>query len=192
MHNRFDASKKQKLLAEERYELLQPDQLLRRLGVAEGQTVADIGCGPGFFTVPAAQIVGPTGQVLAGDVQGEMLTAVRGRVAEAGLTNVHVVKTSATDVPIPPGKCDFVLLAFVLHEVEQRASFVHRLGRLLKPGARLAVLEWEKREEDSGPPVAIRIDKEELAADATAAGLRVVECENINERQYYCLMERAG
>lgn len=187
MPNKFDTRKRNQLLSEEREEALKPEELLRSLGLKRGQTMADIGCGPGFFTVPAATIVGPSGLIIAGDVQGEMLSAVRSRVAEKGLENVRVVKTSDTEVPLPPATCDLVLLAFVIHEVPMRSRFLHRAARLAKPGGRIAVLDWEKHETPAGPPLEDRITPEELIADASAAGLKLEEQRALNEDQYLCV-----
>ncbi|HEX8033685.1 MAG TPA: methyltransferase domain-containing protein [Ktedonobacterales bacterium] len=191
MPHKFDTRQRQRLLSEERYEALHPESLLRDLGLKQGDTVADIGSGPGFFTIPAAQIVGERGLVLAADVQGEMLSAVKGRVTEHGLTNVRVVKTSETDVPLPPESCDFVLLAFVLDEIEQRSRFLHRVARLLKPDGRIVVLEWNKEEQTEGPPIEDRISEEELTADAQAAGLRISESRELNDHQYLCVLTSA-
>lgn len=190
MPQKFDIRLRQELLSEEREASLQPDSLLRRLGLSKGDSIADIGCGPGFFTIPAAEIVGESGVVLAADIQGEMLSAVRSRAAEHGLTNVHVVKTSDKGIPIPDGSCDVVLLAFVLDEVEQRSSFLHRAARLLKPRGRLAVLEWEKEQQAFGPPLVDRISPEELLADAHAAGLYLDEQRELNDQQYLCTFTR--
>jgi ubiquinone/menaquinone biosynthesis C-methylase UbiE len=187
MPQKFDTRQKQSLLSEERHEALQPEVLLRRLGLRKGDTMADIGCGPGFFTLPAASIVGPTGRVFAADIQGEMLTAVRSRAAEAELTNVRVVKTSDTEIPLPAASCNFILMAFVLSELDQRATFLHKAARLLKPKGRLIVVEWVKREEADGPPADERIPLDDLLADATAAGLRLDEREDLDESQYYCV-----
>lgn len=187
MPQKFDIRLRQELLSEQREAALQPEALLRRLGLRRGDTLADIGCGPGFFTIPAAEIVGEDGMILAADIQGEMLSAVRSRAAEHSLTNVHVVKTSDKEIPIPAGSCDLVLMAFVLNEVGQRSSFLHRAARLLKPGGRLAVLEWEKEQQPDGPPLVDRISPEELLADASAAGLYLDEQRDLNDQQYLCV-----
>ncbi|WIG57260.1 MAG: hypothetical protein OJF49_000004 [Ktedonobacterales bacterium] len=187
MPHKFDVREKQLLLSEEREAILRPEKLLTALGLKPGHTIADIGCGPGFFALPAARIVGEYGRVLAGDIQGEMLTAVRSRATEAGLDNVRVVKTGEVEIPIVPESCDFVLLAFVLNEIEHRATFLHRAARLLKPSGRLAVLEWQIRDEVSGPPLSERIPPEELEEDARTAGLRMREQGDLGEGQYYCV-----
>lgn len=191
MPQRFDTRKRFRLLSDERTAHLQPDKLLRELGLSEGMTIADIGCGPGFFTIPAAQIVGPNGVALAADIQGEMLSTVRSRALEFELTNVRIVKTNDREIPIPAGSCDFALLAFTLHEIEHRASFLHRAARLLKPGGKLVLLEWEKVESDPGPPIEDRISPEELTADAQAAGLRTASERSLGENQYLLVLERA-
>jgi ubiquinone/menaquinone biosynthesis C-methylase UbiE len=184
MPHKSDPREKEMLLSEERQAALQPGKLLRRLGLRSGDTLADVGSGPGFFTLPAAQIVGPEGLVYAADIQGEMLTAVRSRAAQEGLTNVKLVKTSENSVPIPPESCDMVLLAFTLNELDQHASFLHRLARLIKPSGKLVILDWEKHEQPEGPPLQDRVDPEALRADATAAGLEVEKQESLNEHQY--------
>jgi ubiquinone/menaquinone biosynthesis C-methylase UbiE len=187
MPQKFDIRLRQELLSEQREAALQPKSLLRRLGLRSGDTLADIGCGPGFFTIPAAEIVGEDGVILAADIQGEMLSAVRSRAAEHSLANVHVVKTSDKEIPIPASSCDWVLMAFVLNEVGQRSSFLHRAARLLKPSGRLAVLEWEKEQQPDGPPLVDRISPEELLADASAAGLYLDEQRDLNDQQYLCV-----
>lgn len=188
MPHKSDPREREKLLSEERQAALQPEQLLRRLGLRSGDTLADVGSGPGFFTVPAAEIVGPEGLVYAADIQGEMLTAVRSRAAQAGFSNVKLVKTSENSVPIPNESCDIVLLAFTLNELDQHASFLHRLARLLKPNGKLVILEWEKHEQPDGPPLQYRVDPEALRGDAAAAGLEVEEQEVLNEHQYLFIL----
>jgi SAM-dependent methyltransferase len=173
MPQRFDTRKRFHLLSDERAAALQPEKLLRELGLGEGMTIADIGCGPGFFTIPAAQIVGPTGVALAADIQGEMLSAVRSRALEHGLANVRIVKTNDREIPIAPGSCDIALLAFTLHEIEK-----------------LLAMEWDKVEGPIGPPLEDRISPEELVADAQAAGLRVVGERSLSDDQYLRVFER--
>src|SRR5487761_1929431 len=192
MPQRFDTRMRNKLLSDDRMAMLQPEKLLSELGVAEGMTIADIGCGPGFFTIPAARLVGPSGTALAADIQGEMLSAVRSRALEHGLTNVRIVKTNDREIPIAPGSCDFALLAFMLHEIEHRASFLHRAARTLKPDGRLIVLEWDKVEGSVGPPQEERITPDELVGDALAAGLRVVEERTLTADQYLRVFVRAA
>lgn len=187
MPTKFDPRMKDRLLSADREARLQPKALLRGLGLTAGDSLADIGCGPGFFTIPAAEIVGSEGQVVAADIQGEMLTAVRVRAAEQGLHNVRLVKTSESDVPLRPGQFDVVLSAFVLHEVPRHATFLRKMALLLKPKGRLAVMEWQRRPTEVGPPLEDRITPDELIADAQAAGLRMQKRQDLGEDQYLCV-----
>jgi ubiquinone/menaquinone biosynthesis C-methylase UbiE len=188
MGRKYDPRLKDRLLTEERHALLQPEELLRSLGLKPGMTIADIGCGPGFFTIPAAEIVGDQGRVLAADIQGDMLSAVKGRVSERGLTNVRMVKTSDVEVPLPPGCADLVLLAFTLDEISQRARFLHRVGRLLRPEGTVVVIEWEKRDGGDGPPVDDRLSADEVLKDAEAAGLHMAEQRSLNDQHYLLVL----
>ena len=185
---KFDPRLKDRLVSEERYELLRPDRLLRDLGLMPGDTLADIGCGPGFFAIPAAAIVGKEGRVLAADIQGDMLAALRSRVQEHELTNVRMVKTSETEIPLQEGCADMALVAFTLHEVEQRARFLHRVRRLLKPEGRIVVIEWEKHDDEMGPPTSARLAPEDVLKDAEAAGLRLAERRELNEHHYLLVL----
>jgi len=187
MPTKSDPRQKDRLLSDERQAALQPRALLRSLGLKPGETVADIGCGPGFFTLPAAEIVGPEGVVVAADIQGEMLSTVRMRAAEQGYGNIRLVKTSETEVPLPAASFDHVVAAFVLHEVPRHATFLRRLARLLKPTGRLAVVEWQKIAQPEGPPIEDRISPDELIADAGAAGLRLSKRRELGDYHYVCI-----
>jgi ubiquinone/menaquinone biosynthesis C-methylase UbiE len=185
MGAKFDPRKIDRLLAPERYARLHPDELLRDLGLASGDTFADIGSGPGFFTVPAAEIVGPTGKVYAVEVQPPMIAALMMRVADLGLHQIEIVKAEETEAPLPHQRIDLALFAFVLHEMPARAMYLQRLRAALRPGnGRIAILEWEKRPTEGGPPLANRIAHDELADDLRCAGYTVKEERAMAPDQY--------
>lgn len=188
MGKKFDPRKKDQLTSPERTERLHPKELLQSLGVRAGDTVADIGCGPGFFTIPAAEIVGPSGKVYAADVQSDMIAAIMMRVADLGLHHVEILKTSETDISLPDRSVDMVLLAFVLHEMDQRAQYLYRLRRTLRTGGRIAIVEWEKKPTDSGPPVADRLAPDDVLADATCSGYRLVERRAVSPDHYALIL----
>ena len=184
MGKKFDPRKKDLLIAPEREEQLHPRELLRSFGLRTGDTIADIGCGPGFFTIPAAEIVGPSGKVYAADVQSEMIAAIMMRVADLDIHHVEILKTSETDVALPDRGVQMVWLAFVLHEMDQRAVYLFRLRRTLRPDGRIVILEWEKKPTEVGPPVNERLTPEDILSDAKAAGYKVVEQRQISPDHY--------
>ncbi|HEU5367496.1 MAG TPA: methyltransferase domain-containing protein [Ktedonobacterales bacterium] len=184
MGHKFDPANRHLLFAEDRIERFDRYALLRSLGVGEGKVVADLGCGPGFFTLPASELVGPTGKVFAVDVQQEMVDDLRSRLAQQGITNVMVRRSSELEPSIPQRSVDLALLAFVLHEIDQRSSFLLAAKRLLRDDGRIAVLEWEKIETPTGPPLEVRVTADEIIADAAAAGLALEEQRSIHEWHY--------
>jgi SAM-dependent methyltransferase len=117
-----------------------PD-ILVALNVAPGAHVADVGAGDGFFTVRLARAVGPSGRVIAEDVDARALARLRAHAAEDQLDNVDVVQGDVADPHLPTGTLDAVLVVNAYHEMEQFASMLGHLRRALKPGGRLVLVE---------------------------------------------------
>ena len=132
----------------------------------------DLGAGPGFFTLPAARLVGAGGHVYAVDVEPSMLDLCRRRAEEARLTGIETVHSAETQIPLPDATADRVLIAFVLHEADDVAALLREAARLLRPGGEIAVAEWRKAEGTPGPPLDHRIGEDDLAGFAAQGGLR--------------------
>jgi len=169
--HRFDPAHMGRLESEERRRRQPPERLLEALGVAEGWRVVDVGCGPGFYTLPAAERVGSTGRVYAVDVEPAMLTRVRERAAAAGFGQIEThLSPDEERIPLPDGAADAALLANVLHECRQRVAFLREVYRVLVPGGRLAVVEWRKEPTPMGPPLEERMSEGEVREALLAAG----------------------
>ena len=138
----FDPARVDRLLSEERQRMLPAESMLRAAGVAAGQVVVDLGAGPGFFTLPAARLVGTGGHVYAVDVAPRMLDVCRRRAEEAGLTGIETVHSAEARVPLPGEAADRVLIAFVLHEADDPAALLREAARLLRPGGEIVIAEW--------------------------------------------------
>ncbi len=109
--------------------------------VNTGQTVADIGCGPGFFTLPLAKLVGDTGRVIAADLQPEMLERVKSRAGKKGLlSQIHLHKCGKNEIGIKE-KVDFALVFYMVHEVPDPERFLREIADMLKPGGVLLLAE---------------------------------------------------
>lgn len=165
-----------------------PDQVLDALGLAAGQTVCDIGAGPGYFALRAARRVGANGRVFAVDVEPRILDVLRARIEKAGLRNVTPVLALAADPLLPPRSCDLVLVVDTYHHFPERPKYLARLTALLRPGGRLANIDWHKRETAIGPPLDHRVAREEFLADAAKAGLRVVAEPKLLPHQYFVVL----
>lgn len=139
--------------------LLLPPRRVTRPFVAEGQVVADIGCGPGFCTLELAEIVGPRGRVYAVDVDDRPLRAVELKAARLGYRNIEAHAASAADLRfIPDGSVDFVLAHGLLCSMapQHHQAAVSEMRRILAPGGRaylsvargpwsyVGAAEWER------------------------------------------------
>jgi ubiquinone/menaquinone biosynthesis C-methylase UbiE len=111
------------------------------VGIRPGERVLELGPGPGAFTVDAARRAGLEGQVIAVDIQPEMIAQVERRIREAGLTNVETHVASAYDLPIDDESVDRAFLITVLPEVPDQAQALAELRRVLRPGGLLSITE---------------------------------------------------
>ena len=145
MSERYDDEWVAKLLnAESRLGGTAPRDLLTGAGVRERHVVVDVGCGPGFLTLPAAEIVGPHGHVYAADIEQQMLDLVQNSAADRGLSNVTTVLSTGETVPLPDRTADFAICSLVLHYYEDsvsRVAMLRDLGRLLRPDGRLFIID---------------------------------------------------
>jgi len=130
----------------------QPEHVLDVLAVREGQTVADVGCGTGYFTVHLSKRVGPRGRVYATDLQPQMLDLLGKRLRDKKITNVVPLQATPDDAKLPRAELDLVLLVDVYHELPNPPVTLAQIRRSLTPTGRLALVEY--RAED--PKVAIK------------------------------------
>ena len=168
-----------------------PDQVLDTLAPRAGQTICDIGAGPGYFSLRAARRVGEAGRVFAVDVDPRILDALRIRLEREKIGNVTPVLGIGSDPLLPPASCDLILVIDVYHHFPDRPAYLRRLARLLRPDGRLAAIDWHKRTTGFGPPQEHRVSREEFLADATAAGLRLAAEPTFLPYQYFVIMTRA-
>ncbi len=130
-----------------------------------GDTVLDLGCGGGFFTVDLARMVGEDGRVIAVDVQQEMLDFTRKTVEKKGvLDRVTLHLCRSDDLALDGVSANFALAFYLVHEIPDREAFFDQVARALKPGARFMLVEPKGH---ASPPLF-----EKILADAEAAGLK--------------------
>ena len=170
--HKFDPDHRAHLDSPRRRTYLDPDRILGALGIREGSVLADVGAGIGFFTIPAAHLVGPRGRVYALDLATPMLDDLRERVAEAGVDNVVVLHSSEDRLPLPDASVDLAFIACVLHELDGPGT-LRECRRILRPSGRLAIIDWKKIEQDEGPPEGHRISEAQAHGILEAAGFRV-------------------
>ncbi len=158
--------------------LLDPQALLKtELGITVGAQVGDLGCGgAGYFTLPAAHLVGTRGKVYAIDILKSALDGVLSKAKLENLTNIETVWSDLERVgatKIAPATLDFGLLINIMFQSRQNDNILREAQRLLKAGGKLLAVDWKVAPTPLGPPLAARLTPEVVAQCATRAGFRI-------------------
>ena len=173
-HRDFDELAR-RLMSEERRSYQNPLKISKMIGVRKGMTVVDMGCGPGFFTMPLAKLVGPKGLVYAVEANQTMLRHLRDNFRKTGANGrrIKIVHADVSKTRIPTASADVVLLARILHDIEDKKSFLTEVKRVCKPGGVVVDLDWKKIRMAHGPPYSITLSKPRSSKILEANGLRV-------------------
>lgn len=147
--------------------------LLANLGLKPGDVVCDMGCGNGFYSLQIARMIGDEGRVIGVDVQPEMLKLLRNRMEEREVDNVTPVLGSYHDPRLPDASCDLILLVDVYHEFSYPELMLTAMRKALKPGGRIALVEY--REEDPDVPIKPlhKMSKKQILKEYTPNGFRL-------------------
>ena len=170
---RFQPERRQVLKDEGRKEWLPPEPILEALRIEEGATIVDVGAGTGFWTLPLSQLIGPSGKVIAVDVEPIMLDELRTLIDSQNLSNVELVHSEELRIPLADAVADGAVLGFVLHEPDDPPALLREITRLLRPRRKILVVEFHKRVTEQGPPLAPRLAEEETKRMLEDAGFRV-------------------
>lgn len=148
-----------------------PEVVLDAMDLRQGDVIADLGAGSGYFTFRLADRVGKRGKVLAVDIQDEMLATIRQRAAAQGVTNVEEVKSTPTDPRLPAASVDAVLMVNVYHELAYPFEVMTGVRAALKPGGRVVFVEYRK--EDPSVPIkeVHKMSVDQLTKEMSAVGL---------------------
>ena len=153
------------------------DEVLSDLSLKPGMIVADIGAGSGFFSRPLAKAVAPTGKVYAVDIQQGLLDYINKRDAEENIHNVQTVLGEFDDPKLPARNVDLAFINDVLHHIEHRAVYLKALGTYIKPSGRVAIIEMNKDDPNTGHKnqPELLVGREEIVGWMSDAGFKLVE-----------------
>ena len=172
------------LNTEDRLGKHQPQEILTRTGLGEQQTVLDMGCGPGLFTIPAATVVGASGRVHAVDIDQNMLDLVESEAESLGLHNINTMISTGEKVPLPDQIADYIICSLILHyrpDFEGRVEMARDIGRLVRPTGRILIIEMAP---GCGDLPGRRMTFEDTEAVLRDAGLDFGEPQTLGERNY--------
>ncbi len=161
-----------------------PNLNLESIGLHAGMVFMDIGCGYGFFTIPAAQIVGEQGKVYAVDVNASSIDRLKREATEKGLKNV-TAKVGAGEETVFCDTCaDMVFYSIVLHDFRDPAKVLQNARQMLKPTGTLVNLDWKKKPMPIGPPMSIRFSEEQAANLIVEAGFSIDSVKDLGSDFY--------
>jgi ubiquinone/menaquinone biosynthesis C-methylase UbiE len=166
----------------------EPDRVIEALALKRGQTAADIGAGTGYFTVRLAKSAAAP-KVYAVDIEPSMVTYVAERAATEHLTNVVAVQAAA-DAPNLPEAVDLALIVDTFHHIGNRESYFRRLAKSLKPGGRVAIIDF-KPDSPEGPPKEFRFTPEQIKLEMSKAGYALTAQHDFLARQNFLIFNVA-
>jgi ubiquinone/menaquinone biosynthesis C-methylase UbiE len=168
-----------------------PDEVLKALALKPGEVVADIGAGSGYFTLRFARAVGDTGRVYAVDISPDMVRHVNRRVRDAGLRNVVSVLSEPDDPLLPEASVDRFVIVNTWHHIEDQGKYLALMKKMLKPGGQVVHIDFHKKELPIGPPLAMKIAREDLVKQMESAGFRLAAEHTFLPYQYFLVFALA-
>ncbi|MEX2241877.1 MAG: class I SAM-dependent methyltransferase [Burkholderiales bacterium] len=165
-----------------------PHELIQALALQPDARIADLGAGTGYFAARLANML-PRGRVYAVDIEPDMVRYLEARAEREGLGNMLALEGKADD-PRLPAKVDMILLVDVYHHIEDRARYFRRLRLSLRPGGRVAIIDF-KLDSPEGPPRAARIAPETVKAEMNAAGYAAAAEHSFLPYQYFLVFRPA-
>jgi len=162
-----------------------PEAVVGALRIRPGSVVVDLGAGTGYFSRYLSAAVGPTGAVFAVDTEPNLVAHLRERAEHEGSANLVPVLASADSPRLPAGSADLILVVDTYHHIDDRLAYFRRLRRCLRPGGRVAVIDWQKHELPVGPPMEHKLAREHVVDEMEAAGYRLAAEPDVLPYQYF-------
>ena len=159
-----------------------PQEVIEALALKPNAVAADIGAGTGYFSMRFARAL-PRGKVYAVDLEPDMVKHLAARAKREHLPNVIAVQAAMDDARLPE-KVDLALFVDTYHHIDDRRRYFARLKESLKPGGRVAIIDFTL-DADIGPAPRARVSPERVKSELTAAGYRLVDEQTFLENQYF-------
>jgi arsenite methyltransferase len=164
-------------------------EVIPALKLKPGMLVADIGAGTGIFSLPLARAVRPGGKVFAVEVDEKLLAHIVETGTEQGVTNIEPIYGEYDDPLLPPD-VDFAFIHDVLHHIQAREAYVKKLAGYLKPGGRIAVIDFKAGVGGHRNDSTMQLTQEQVTALMAAAGLKLTEEVALFEDKYFVIFAK--
>jgi predicted methyltransferase len=171
----------------ERDEWMKPDEVVKLLALKQGDVVADIGAGSGYFARRFATSVGPNGKVYAVDIDAEILGYLKDRAEKENLANLVTVVSKEDDPLLPAGAVDWAFFCDATHHIGGRVAFFGKVAAGLKPGGRMAIIDFPPGSPRTGHAANELVPQEQAIREAEQAGFRFVRAHDLLLPGFYFL-----
>jgi arsenite methyltransferase len=162
-----------------------PHEVLTALNLKPGEIIADIGAGSGYFTFRIAHHLGAKGKVFAVDVSPDMVRHVNRRIRDLKTTNVVTVLADPDDPLLAERSINRFFICNVWHHVESPTKYLATMKRMLKPGGEIVMIDFHKKELPFGPPLQMKIAREDLIKQMETNGFRLSNEHTFLPYQYF-------
>jgi len=162
-----------------------PDEVIAALGLKQGEVIADIGAGSGFFTFRFAPRVGNGGRIYAVDINPDMILYMNRYIRDKGVKNVVTILSPADDPLLPDASINRFFICNTWHHVPGQAQYAELMKKMLKPGGQVVVLDYKKEKLPVGPPPEMKTAREEVIRDVESAGFKLHKEHTFLPYQYF-------
>ena len=162
-----------------------PHEVLTALNIKPGETIADIGAGSGYFSLKLAHFVGDKGKVYAVDVSPDMVRYLNRRIRETKASNVVTVLADNDDPLLADRSVNRFFICDVWHHVENQTKYLSSMKKMLKPGGEVVMIDFHKKELPLGPPMQMRIAREDVIKQLEANGFKLSKEHTFLPYQYF-------
>ncbi|ABO49963.1 Methyltransferase type 11 [Desulforamulus reducens MI-1] len=180
----FDAKKMAKLADPRRREFIPTEKILSIMNLVKGKKLLDLGCGIGYLTIPAAKAVGSEGFVFGLDIQEEMLVEALTRSRSQNLPQIAWVLSAPDYITLPTESVHYITMVMVAHEIPNLRKMLQECRRVLQPGGRIGIVEWNDTFTQIGPPLDHRLKAEDLSLLLQENGFKGMVVTDISEAVY--------
>lgn len=167
-----------------------PKEILADSGLKRNQVLADIGCNVGFFSIPAARIVGAKGHIYGLDINSEAIESLRSKIQKEKITVIETFVGPAENMSLPNNSLDIAFMAMVLHDFSDPLEVLKRLKTSLKPTGIIYNYDWKKQQSPKGPPYEIRLSIEDVMDLAKKVNLKVIANYSYDQDFYVVKLSR--
>ncbi|MEE8470056.1 MAG: methyltransferase domain-containing protein [Dehalococcoidia bacterium] len=171
-------------------------EVLDEIGLTNGDSFLDVGCGDGYFSLAASKIVGNEGKVYAVDNYEESIAELKVQIDQGNIANIQTIVADVTkNVPLPDGIIDVCLMANVLHGFAANAeieSCMSEIAKVIRPGGTLTIVDFKKISGSPGPPISIRLTPQKTEELVTPYGFQRKLVVDVGQYHYAVILCKAS